>query len=342
MRQFSVVSSSCPEESKPRTLVGRDPRILELLDLVDQVAATGAPVLITGESGTGKEIVARELHARSLRRRGPFVAVNCGAIVDSLGESELFGHVPGAFTGALGRKRGKFEAADGGTLFLDEVGEMSPALQVKLLRALQTGEFSPVGMTETRVCDVRVIAATNQDLEAQIQSGAFRTDLFYRLNVIRLEVPPLRERRGDILPLARHFAAAFAGTYGLPEPDFTPELERTLLRWDYPGNVRELENILHRAVILGRDGALSARLLPPEMARGKGDDSPEATFHEAKERVIERFERDYLTSLLGNCGGIVSRAAARCGLSERNFHEKLKKYGIDGQSFRAPLHADAP
>ncbi len=331
--------------SLPPRWVGRDPKVLELLEVVDQVAATGAPVLITGESGTGKEIVARELHLRSQRRHSPFVPVNCGALTETLVESELFGHLPGAFTGAVARKRGKLELAEGGTLFLDEIGETSPAFQVKLLRTLQSGEYSPVGMAETRSCDVRVIAATNRDLDASMEEGSFRRDLFYRLSVIRLEIPPLRERPGDIPLLVRHFTASFAASYGKPEPGLEPGFEELLACHPWPGNVRELENVVHRAVILCRGRSLGPQLLPPEMRAGAGrpaaaGSSPEpANFHEAKQVAVEQFERDYLVAMLRDCGGIVSRAASRSGLSERNFHEKLNRYGIDGQSFRSPGRA---
>ena len=319
--------------------VGRDPKILELLEVVDQVAATDASVLITGKSGTGKEIVARELHLRSQRRTGPFVPVNCAALTETLVESELFGHLPGAFTGAVARKRGKFEVAQGGTLFLDEIGETSPAFQVKLLRTLQSGEYSPVGMAETRSCDARVIAATNRDLDNSMQDGSFRRDLYYRLSVIRLEVPPLRERPGDIPLLVRHFAASFAAAYRKPELRLEQDFEELLACHLWPGNVRELENVVHRAVILCRGGSLAPHLLPPELRNGTGRSgatAEPANFHEAKQVAVEQFERDYLIAMLRDCGGIVSRAAGRSGLSERNFHEKLNSYGIDGQSFRSP------
>ncbi|MEA2603866.1 MAG: two-component system, NtrC family, response regulator HydG [Acidobacteriota bacterium] len=312
--------------------------------MVDQVAATDAPILITGESGTGKEIIARELHLRSQRRPAPFVPVNCGALTETLVESELFGHLPGAFTGAVVRKRGKFEAAEGGTLFLDEIGETSPAFQVKLLRTLQSGEYSPVGMAETRSCNVRVIAATNRDLPASMEEGSFRRDLYYRLSVIRLEIPPLRERPGDIPLLVRHFAASFAASYCKPELHLEPDFEELLARHHWPGNVRELENVVHRAVILCRGRSLSSHLLPPELRAGAwrpaaGPGAAPSNFHEAKQVAIEQFERDYLVAVLRDCGGIVSRAAGRSGLSERNFHEKLNRYGIDGQSFRGPGRA---
>lgn len=341
---------SCSSTS-PHPWVGRDPKVLELLEVVEQVATTDAPVLITGESGTGKEMVARELHRQSRRRMAPFLPVNCGALTETLVESELFGHLPGAFTGAVVRKRGKFEIAHGGTLFLDEIAETSPAFQVKLLRTLQSGEYSPVGMAETQSVNVRVIAATNRDLAASIQEGSFRRDLYYRLSVIRIEVPPLRERPGDIPLLARHFAASFAAAYRKPELHMESNFVEHLTRHGWPGNVRELENVVHRAVILCSGRSLTPHLLPPELSSGSGmvaagtrrtlagATAEPANFHAAKQLAIERFERDYLIGMLRDCGGIVSRAAGRSGLSERNFHEKLNRYGIDGQSFRSPGRA---
>ena len=316
--------------------LGRDPGVRRLLATAELVAATEAPVLLTGESGTGKELLAELLHRRSPRADGPFVAVNCGAIASGLAESELFGHVAGAFTGAVGRKQGKFEAAQGGTLFLDEVAEMPPALQVKLLRVLAGGEYSPVGLATARRSDVRVVAATNQDLPVAMADGRFRPELYYRLNVFRLELPPLRERPGDVLLLAEHFLARWAGRYERPRPRLSPELEARLLAYPYPGNVRELDNLMHRAAVLARGGAVGADLLPElgDAAGGGDEAAADDDFHSAKQRAVERFERDYLTRTLRQSAGVVSRAAGLAGLSERNFHEKLNRYGIDGRSFR--------
>jgi DNA-binding NtrC family response regulator len=317
--------------------VGKDPRLLEVLDLVGQVADTDATVLITGESGTGKELIARALHEMSSRCNAPFIAVNCGAIAETLQESELFGHAKGAFTGATSPKAGKFEAANGGTIFLDEISEMSNALQVKLLRILQSGEYAPVGVAKNRYCDVRVVAATSQNLKALVDAAQFRQDLYYRLNIIRLELPPLRERKGDIPLLIDHFLRKLSAAYDKPDLRVSPEAGEILLRYDYPGNVREIENVICRAVILCRESCITPRHLPPEvLPRQISPSAGQPTnFHEAKSHAVEKFERAYLTSLLSECGGIVSRAAHRAGLSERNFHEKLKKYGISGKSFRA-------
>jgi DNA-binding NtrC family response regulator len=309
--------------------------VLEVLDLARQVADTGATVLITGESGTGKEFIAHELHRHSSRRQAPFLALNCGSITETLQESELFGHVRGAFTGATEEKKGKFDAAAGGTLFLDEVAEMSRGLQVKLLRVLQYGEFSPVGSAESRHSDVRVVAATNRDLLHLTALGEFRSDLYYRLNIIRLHLPPLRERHGDITLLIDHFLRAFCTAYRKEGLQLGGDVADILRHYDYPGNVRELENILHRAVLLCRTGVISPADLAPEVRASRPAPTSPANFHEAKARVVEEFEQAYLTSMLAVAGGIVSRAARCAGLSERNFHEKIKKYKIHSKHFRA-------
>lgn len=322
------------QNTKP--FVGKDPKILLVLELVKQVANTNATVLITGESGTGKEIIARMLHEGSSRKDNDFIAINCGAIAETLQESEMFGHVRGAFTGATTRKIGKFEAANGGTIFLDEIDEMSKALQVKLLRILQSGEYSPVGVAENLYADLRVVAATNQDLRLQIEVGKFRQDLYYRLNIIRLELPPLRERTKDIPLLVDHFLKMFAAFHEKPGLQIDVETTDFLIQYDYPGNVRELQNIIRRAVILCREKNISPQYLPPEVLykNSPAIEGSFTSFHEAKAQTVEEFERTYLTSMLMKCGGIISRAAEHSGLSERNFHEKLKKYDIHGKSFR--------
>ncbi len=325
-------------EPTSKRIIGTDHRLVEVLDIVKQAADTNATVLIAGESGTGKELVARLLHDASSRARKPFIAVNCGAIAETLQEAALFGYEKGAFTGATARGVGKFEAAQGGTIFLDEISEMSCALQIKLLRILQTGEYSPVGAAENRYCSVRVVAATNQDLQRLMVEGYFRRDLYYRLNVIRLELPPLRERRGDLELLLEHFLQIFKTAYQKNHLALHPKTKDLLLHYDYPGNVREMENILHRAVIVCRENSIAPHHLPPEVSSSQcSPDSPSSSplFHAAKAKAVEEFERNFLSTLLQECGGIVSRAAHRSGLSERNFHEKLKKYGIVGKDFRA-------
>jgi DNA-binding NtrC family response regulator len=323
--------------------IGQHPRVLELLDLVGQVADTTATVLITGESGTGKELIAQLLREHSSRRNRTFVAVNCGAIPESLQESEFFGHVKGAFTGATERKVGKLELADGGTIFLDEIGEMSKSLQVALLRTLQSGEYSPVGSAETRYCDVRVLAAANRKLLDLVDAGEFRRDLYYRLNIIHLEVPPLRDREGDALVLCEHFLEILGADYHKPGLQLSPEARDLLMSYEYPGNVRELENIIRRAIILCRGTHIEPQHLSPEVrgAIQSSEPSDLDDFQSAKARAIETFERVYLTNILRKCGGIVSRASEYSGLSERNFHEKLKRYGISAKAFRTPSPAKA-
>lgn len=322
--------------------VGRDSKVLEVLNLVKQVADTNATVLITGESGTGKEIIARLLHQKNSNRNDmPFISVNCGAIADTLQESELFGHAKGAFTGATSQKIGKFEAAEGGTIFLDEINEMSNAMQVKLLRILQSGEYSPVGIAENKYIDVRVVAAAGQELSALIEEGKFRKDLYYRLNVIRLDLPPLRERKADIPLLINHFLRSYGDVYNKPCLRLHSTVEDLLMMYNYPGNIRELENIIHRAIILCRTKCISSELLPPEIfsQQHRVSEASGKSFHETKALVVEEFERQYLISRLMECGGIVCRAAKLSGLSERNFHEKLKKYSIDGRSYRIGFRA---
>ena len=318
-------------------IIGNDPAICEILELAQQVADTDATVLITGECGTGKELIATFLHRNSSRSKAPFLAVNCGAIPESLQESELFGHVKGAFTGAISHKVGKFEAANGGTVFLDEVSEMSPGFQVNMLRILQSGEYAPVGMAENRYCDIRVVAATNCDLRSLTDAGGFRRDLFYRLNIINLVLPPLRQRKEDIPLLADHFLRRYDAAYVKPGIRLSRNAMKCLLQYDYPGNVRELENMIQRAVILCGDNLITEQYLPAELRSDcpQKNESQPTQFHEAKGKAIEEFERAYLSTALRTCGGIVSRAAQSSGLSERNFHEKLKKYGIHGKSYRA-------
>lgn len=359
VREAVALCRAGAEIPTPTAFLGRNPRILQLLALARDAAQTDAPILITGESGCGKEVLAHAIHAQSRRRDKPYIAVNCGAIAGSLEESEMFGYVPGAFTGADQRKQGRFEAAHSGTIFLDEIGETSLPLQVKMLRVLQDGEYAPVGAAQNRRCDVRVVAATNRNLSDAVRQGAFRADLFYRLDVIRLLVPPLRERKEDIPLLAQHFARLYARRYEWHEPQIEASFYQGLLQYDYPGNVRELSNYVHRAMIASRGEPLSGYLLesvrdeavhhaePNAKTAAAHNNGAEAAtpdrrecagrqpFHDAKKKLIELFEREYLIAVLTECGGIIQRAAERAGLSERSFHAKLRQYAIDGTSFRA-------
>jgi two-component system response regulator HydG len=306
-------------------VIARSPGIRAVLDLVARVAPTDATVLIQGESGTGKELVAKALHHASPRAGGPFLAVNCGAIPEALLESELFGHVKGAFTGAVTTRKGLFEEADGGTIFLDEIGDMSPALQVKLLRVLQEGEVRRVGATQSVTVKARVVAATNRDLQQLMRRGSFREDLFYRLNVIPVVLPPLRERREDIPALAEHFLARFAARRGRALGLSPPALQR-LLRYPWPGNVRELENAMERAAILAKREVLEPDDLPPHVASGVGLGS--APTLPAQESLAE-VEKVHILQTLERLAWNYSRAAEALGISRTTLWRKLKEYALE-------------
>jgi transcriptional regulator with GAF, ATPase, and Fis domain len=318
-------------------ILGREPQLLAVLERVAQVADAEVTVLIHGETGTGKELVARALHANSRRCRGPFVAINCGALPENLLEAELFGYVRGAFTGAVGDHAGWFEEAQGGTILLDEVGDMPAALQVRLLRVLESGEYSRVGSTVVRRSDARVVAATNRRLEALVAEGRFREDLYYRLNVVDVRLPPLRERRGDVPLLARHFLERAAEELGRPAKPVSPAAEAALLAYDYPGNVRQLQNAIQRALLIARGPAIEVEDLPEAFRALPAAPPPEpdlGDFKTAKQRVVEEFERGYLRRALAAAGGNISEAARAAGLDFKNFHGKLAAYGIDATAFK--------
>jgi two-component system response regulator PilR (NtrC family) len=313
------------------SLIGKTRAMQKLFELIAKIHSTKASVLITGESGTGKELVARALHSEGVRASKPFVAVNCGAIPEELMESELFGHKKGAFTGAIADAAGLFAQADGGSLFLDEIGELSLALQVKLLRALQERRIKPVGATEELELDVRVLAATNRDLEAEVARGAFRADLYYRLNVIEVRLPPLRQRREDIPMLAEHFLRRFASEHSR-FAKLTPEALRKLEGYDFPGNVRELENMIERAVALSSGPMISADELPELRAARAPPPEPIAAFPADGvdlERLVGDFERMWVLRALEQSGGVRKRAAALLGISFRSLRYRLDKLGIE-------------
>lgn len=317
-------------------IIGSGKRMTEIMQLVADVADTDATVLIEGDNGTGKELVARALHHNSSRRQKHFIAVNCGAIPADLIESELFGHTKGAFTGAVKDKRGKFELADGGTIFLDEIGEMSPALQVNLLRVLEDGSYSPVGSEVEKRCDVRVIAATNRALKEMLKANTFREDLYYRLNVINFTIPPLRERREDILLLIDHFVKKYKkrGAHLM----LAKSAEQLLLEYDYPGNVRELENIIQRAVILCKEDVIGVQHLPDDVKTlnlsGDDDQNQGKTFQERKQKAIQKFEQNELSRILTLTGGKVRQSAREAGMDVKNFSEKMQKYGLKADDFK--------
>ncbi len=309
-------------------LVGRSPKMQELFASIEKVARAETTVLLGGESGTGKELVARALHYHGPRAARPFVAVNCGALVGSLLESELFGHVRGAFTGADRPKKGLFVAAHGGTLFLDEIGELQQELQPKLLRVLQDGEVKPIGGVETARVDVRVIAATNRDLAALVAGGRFREDLYYRLNVIALHIPPLRERREDIPLLVEHFVARAAEKARRPRPALADEAVAWLEAQRWPGNVRELKNAIERAVVLGGDvlGVGDFATAPAAPAAPAAPDQSEYTFAKTS---LEDLERLHIERILALCDGQKARAAAILGINRTTLWKKLRQYGVE-------------
>jgi two-component system response regulator PilR (NtrC family) len=314
-----------------RSIVGSSAPMQRVYDLVAQVADTKTNVLISGESGTGKELVARAIHDASERRDAPFVAVNCGAIPENLLESELFGHVKGAFTGAVHNKAGLFEIADGGTLFLDEVGELTLPLQVKLLRAIQDKRIRRVGGTNDRVVDVRIISATNRRLEEEVAANRFREDLYYRLNVIQIPLPPLRERADDIPLLVHHFVEKYATELGKPIAACSEAAMRRLLEYGYPGNVRELENVIERAVALSRSERIELDALPPTVLAAPEPAAP-ARIPAAGvnlEELVNDYERVLLAQALRQAGGVKKRAAALLGVSFRSFRYRLEKLGLD-------------
>ncbi len=305
------------------------------------VADTMATVLITGESGTGKELVARSLHLQSSRANRRMVTVNCAAIPDNLIESELFGHIKGSFSGALRDKKGLVAEAEGGTLFLDEIGDLSRNLQAKLLRLLQEGEYRPVGGNQVYKADVRFIAATNQNLDVKVAEGSFREDLYYRLNVIRLDIPPLRKRPEDIPVLARYFLERYARLYGIKNMEIGPRTMSILQTRPWPGNVRELENIIKRAVILSQGLRLNTQDFFPADASGytppSDDDLWSKPFKEAKEKVMEDFMQRYVQKLLSRHQGNVSRAAEASGIKRQYLHKIMKQSGIKAAVFKKQL-----
>ncbi len=341
--QISYLESELRQRYRFDSIVGHDPKLLEVLRVVAQVADTHASVLIQGESGTGKELIARALHYNSRRRDNLFYALNCAAIPENLLESELFGYVKGAFTGATRDRHGCFGRADGGTIFLDEIGDMPLTLQSKLLRILQTGEYSPLGSDQLCHCDVRIVAATSKNLQKWMESGNFRQDLFYRLNVVDLQLPPIRERRGDILALIYHFLGDFCRQAGKPPLRLAVDAEAALLVYDYPGNIREIENIIQRAVVLAEDDSIELRHLPEKLTRSPKRIrlKPAPTrFKEAKQEVVESFERQFLQQCLSESGGNISLAARRAGMHIKNFFAKMQKYEIDRHLYRPRRRAD--
>ena len=311
-----------------RPIVAASAPMIEVLELLERAAEYKTTMLLTGESGTGKEVLARAIHAQSGRRNEAFVAVNCAAIPENLLESELFGHARGAFTGADRARRGLFVEADGGSLFLDEIGELPPALQVKLLRALQEEEVRPVGESKPRRVDVRVIAATARDLEADVMTGRFREDLFYRLDVVRVKVPPLRERREDIPLLVDHFLAHFREALGRPLRMVTDDALEKLVQYAWPGNVRELENVIERAAILAEGDRITLRELPANVVDPPGAPTQPGPGDFSLRRARRALEADLIRRALAATHGNRTRAATLLGISHRALLYKIKEYGL--------------
>jgi len=335
-----------------RGLIGSGPAMQEVYAMTRRVAASNASVLLVGETGTGKELIAKAIHGLSPRNTGPFVRVNCGALSESLLESELFGHVRGSFTGAVANRAGRFESAHTGTIFLDEINSTTAKLQVKLLRVLQEREFERVGDTETVHVDTRVIAASNRDLLDEVARGNFREDLYYRLNVVPIELPPLRARREDIPPLVAHFLRLYGEANGRMVAKIAPEALAALVKWHWPGNVRELQNVVERCVVLALGDELTLDLLPATLrgekpsaallpSRGGDLDSLARELVEQGlstaapdednlfDRVVSRVERELIAQMLGACNGVQLKAAARLGINRNTLRKKLQEFGLD-------------
>jgi DNA-binding NtrC family response regulator len=331
-RDRSLEDMRTPGEAVRPQLIGNSPAWIEIFKNIGRVAATDVGVLLLGESGTGKEVVARTIHENSARSHRPFIILNCAALAPELLESELFGHERGAFTGAIAQKRGKFEAADGGTIFLDEIGELPLSLQPKLLRVLQEHTFERVGATASIHTDVRVIAATNRPLEDDVEQKTFRSDLFYRLNAFTIRLPPLRERRSDILPLAEYFLARYSQRNQAAATGLAADAISALQSYSFPGNVRELEHLIERAAVKAGGRAITAEQIQEELTKARSPardtfDVPSATalpFHEA----VTNWERYLVEQALKACNGNKSGAARRLGIHRRLLYEKLTQFGM--------------
>ena len=339
VRENLSLRQALADKGSSSLMVGSTPVMKELLERVRQVAPTMATVLITGASGTGKELVARAIHQHSLRAGRKFITVNCTAIPEQVIESELFGHLKGSFTGAWKDKRGLVEEANEGTLFLDEIGDLNPNMQTKLLRLLQEGEYKPVGSVNTRKADIRFIAATNHNLKADISEKRFREDLYYRLNVIHIELPTLKDKKQDIPLLSYHFLKKYAQVNQKDIQEISPEAMQALVSRDYPGNVRELENIIERGVIFCNSTTLTLKDLNLD-AEGESlyphlsEEIARLSFKEAKDKMISLFHNQYIMSLLRQSGGNISKAADTAGIQRQYLHRLMKEAGIEADQFK--------
>ena len=329
IRENTELKEQLRERYKFDEIVSASHAMEEVLNLAGRVAASSATVLLRGESGTGKELVAKAIHYHSPRAKYPLIKVNCAALPETLLESELFGHEKGAFTGAMTKRIGRFEAADKGSIFLDEIGELTPGMQVKLLRVLQEREFERIGGSQTIKVDVRVITATNRDIEKDIREGKFREDLYYRLNVVSVVIPPLRDRKEDIPTLMEHFISKYAEENKKEISGVAAEARDRLMRYAYPGNVRELENIIERAVVLAKRGMITAADLPLHLQGAQNEEHlPPIPLKGRLNETLDTVERGLILEALKDSNGIQTRAAERLGISERVLRYKLKKYRI--------------
>ena len=325
-RQVRQLKKEVDQKFGYSNIIGKSKKMKAIFDLVDRIAATNSTVLITGDSGTGKELFAKALHYNSQRKDRPFIAVDCGVIPENLIESELFGHAKGAFTGADNAKKGLFAEAHTGTLFLDEIGNLPVPSQAKLLRALQEKEIKAVGSNETTKVDVRVVAATKEDLRQAVDAGIFRNDLYYRLSVIPIHIPPLKERSEDIPLLTDHFLEKICTNNNIGKRELLPDVKNAFMSYSWPGNVRELENVIERLVLISPDAAIGADLLPPEIANASGDSSN--TMKDALNRQVAGAEKEMILEALERTGGNRTKAAKILGISRASLYNKLNQYGI--------------
>jgi DNA-binding NtrC family response regulator len=336
--ELAQLRAGLQREYSFQNVLSKNPRMHDIFELISNVAHTTSTVLIEGETGTGKEQIARAIHTAATERSGPFVAVNCAALPETLLESELFGHEKGAFTSAIGQRKGRFEMAEGGTIFLDEVGDMPAPMQAKLLRVLQERCFERVGGTQTIRVDVRVVTASNKSLPQLVKDGKFREDLYYRLNVIKIDIPPLRDRREDIPLLATHFIAKYSRPGDTPK-QVSPDAMQVLLSYPFPGNIRELENAMERACVTSREQMIQVENLPPELTRPPKTSTPfvvdlKKPLADYLREAITQIERDYISKALEETRGQVSRCAELCGLSRRSVTAKMTEYDLDKDKFK--------
>ncbi len=339
LRENRILKQTLDVRFGLESVVGHDYRMLKVFDLVESVAPSRVTVLITGSSGTGKSLIAKVIHQLSGRAGKPFVEVSCGAIPETLLESELFGHARGAFTGAIANKAGKFKAADGGTIFLDEISAASPGLQVKLLRFLQSHQFEAVGSNKIETVDTRVLLATNVDLDAETKAGRFREDLFYRINVVAIDMPSLWERVGDIPLLARHFLNRFCAEMGRRILDFDPAAMQTLQRYRWPGNVRELENVVERAVVLCKGHTVGVDDLPAKLISAAASESPPESYQPMSlKEALEEPEKRILEAALRANGWNRQLTAEQLGINRTTLYKKMKRYGLDLEPARTSLY----